>query len=309
MKRIALIAASLVIALCAGCDRPPPASLLETTTFAIAREHGRFVRLGKIDTFAITLGTGSDVILLHGVPSSAYTWRSVIEPLAEEFRVHALDLPGFGFSDKPPGGLYTPTWWAKIVADYMDAEGIEKAVVVGNSTGGEIATEMAVLFPDKTDRLILLAPSGLPADQPEELPIALRIARWPLFGPVVAALPIRPVFASGLRDAFYDPSKISDSEIDESYSTLRTKNGMVAFFKRIGEPVSSARAGMLRLVRAPTLIIVGDTDRILSPSVSRRVHEAIPGSELVEWEHTGHLPQEEQPHRLVESIRRFSAAP
>jgi pimeloyl-ACP methyl ester carboxylesterase len=306
MNRVPFIATLFAIALCAGCDRPPPASLLETTTFEIAREHGRFVRLGKIDTFAITLGEGPDVILLHGVPSSAYTWRFVIEPLAEDFRVHALDLPGFGFSDKPPGALYTPTWWAKIVADYMDAEGIEEAVLVGNSTGGEIATEMAVLFPDKTNRLVLLAPSGLPADRPEGIPIALRIARWPVFGPLLSSLPIRPMFASGLRDAFYDPSKISEIEIDESYSTLRTKNGMAAFFKRMSEPASSARADMLRLIRAPTLIIVGDTDRILSPSVSRRLHEVIPGSELVEWERTGHLPQEEHPDRLVESISSFA---
>lgn len=308
MIRTSAEIALLAIALFAsGCDRPPPASLLKTTTFETAREHGRFVRLGKLDTFAIALGSGPDIILLHGVPSSAYTWRFVIEPLAADFRVHALDLPGFGFSDKPPGGLYTPTWWAKVVSDYMDAEGVEKAVIVGNSTGGEIATEMAVLFPDKTDRLVLLAPSGLPADNPEEVPIGIRIARWPVVGPLLSSLPIRPIFASGLRDAFYDPSKLSEIDIDESYSTLRTKNGMVAFFKRMGEPASSARADMLRLVRAPTLIIVGDTDRLLSPSVSRRLHEVIPGSELVEWERTGHLPQEEHPERLVEAISKFAS--
>ena len=290
-----------------GCHRPEPADLLDTTTFELARDHGRYVRVDRMNLFAITLGEGPDLILLHGNPASTYSWRFVIEPLAEDFRVHAFDLPGFGFSDKPANAVYTAAWFAKIIDGYMRAEGIEKAIVVGNSMGGEIATEFAALYASKVSALVLLAPSGLPQDDPEQLPFAIRAARWPVLGPIIAALPIRPMIASGLRDGFYDPSKVSEADVDAMYLPLRTENGMVAFFERLGQPVSARRVELLGFIRAPTLIIVGDSDRLLSPEISRRHHEVMRDSELLEWEHTGHLPHEEHPDRVVEEIRRFVA--
>jgi pimeloyl-ACP methyl ester carboxylesterase len=303
--------ATLIIAvalLIGGCHGSEPADLLETTTFELARDHGRYVRVDRLNLFAITLGEGPDLILLHGNPASTYSWRFVIEPLAEDFRVHAFDLPGFGFSDKPANAVYTAAWFAKIIDGYMRAEGIDKAIVVGNSMGGEVATEFAALYASKVRALVLLAPSGLQGEAaPEQLPFALRAARWPVIGPIIAALPIRPMIASGLRDGFYDPSIVSEADVDAMYLPLRTENRMVAFFARLGQPVSVRRADLLGLVRAPTLIIVGDSDRILSPEISRWHHEVIRNSELLEWEYTGHLPQEEHPDRVVEEIRRFAA--
>jgi pimeloyl-ACP methyl ester carboxylesterase len=302
--------ATLVIAVAlfvGGCHGPEPADLLETTTFELARDHGRYVRVDRMNLFAITRGEGPDLILLHGNPASTYSWRFVIEPLAEDFRVHAFDLPGFGFSDKPANAVYTAAWFAKIIDGYMRAEGIEQAVVVGNSMGGEVATEFAALYASKVRALVLLAPAGLPADDPEQLPFAIRAAQWPVLGPIIAALPIRPMIASGLRAGFYDPSIVSEADVDALYLPLRTENGMVAFFTRLGQRVSDRRADLLGLVRAPTLIIVGDSDRLLSPEISRRHHEVIRDSELLEWELTGHLPQEEHPDRVVEEIRRFVA--
>src|SRR4030095_5158925 len=93
MRRLALALLPLVLIACA---RPTPKQLAAHTTYSLAREQGRYVKVGRLDIFAITRGQGRDVVLLHGNPASTYTWRKVIEPLAEHYRVHAIDLPGYG---------------------------------------------------------------------------------------------------------------------------------------------------------------------------------------------------------------------
>ena len=82
----------LATALLASCARVPPAELAATTPFALARTQGRFVEVDGLRVFAITLGRGPDVVLLHGNPASTYSWRKVMEPLAGRHRVHAIDL-------------------------------------------------------------------------------------------------------------------------------------------------------------------------------------------------------------------------
>ena len=97
-----IVCVSLTVSLCvAGCTGPDHRELAARTSFELARSHGRYVEVNGLDTFAIVAGEGPDVILLHGDLSSTYTWRHLIEPLARTRRVHAIDLPGHGFSEKP----------------------------------------------------------------------------------------------------------------------------------------------------------------------------------------------------------------
>src|SRR2546425_307335 len=94
------------LALLVGCARRQPAELARTTPWATARDHGRYVTVNGLGIFAITLGGGRDVLLLHGNPASTYSWRKVMGPLAARYRIHVIDLPGFGFSDKPDDASY-----------------------------------------------------------------------------------------------------------------------------------------------------------------------------------------------------------
>ena len=105
MRPLRLLLAAVLLA---SCARLPPAELAATTPFGLARTQGRFVAVGGLRVFAITLGQGPDVVLLHGNPASTYSWRRVLEPLAARHRVHAIDLPGYGFSDKPADAPYDP---------------------------------------------------------------------------------------------------------------------------------------------------------------------------------------------------------
>ena len=292
----------IVLLLVAGCSTPDHRDLAATTSYALARAHGRYVDVNGIDTFAIVDGEGPDIVLLHGNPSSTYTWRHLIEPLARRYRVHAIDLPGYGFSEKPADAPYNTTWMAGHVAAYMQAAGVESAVVVGNSMGGEVASELASLYPRSTGGLVLIAPAGLPADAPEKPPLAFRLARWPLVGSLVQNLPLRPMITATLRDAYFDPTAITEADVDAYYAPVRSHNGLTAFFARMQRDMSIDRSDLVRNIRAPTLIIVGEIDRLTPLSVARRYGRLIAGSREVVIGRAGHLPQEEQPDAVLKAM-------
>ncbi len=301
MIRRGLLFALLFAAACAG---PQPAELARTTPYTLARNDGRFVAVNGLQMFAITKGSGRDIVLIHGNPASTYSWRKVIEPLAAHYRVHAIDLPGYGFSDKPDGASYAPDWMAAHVVGYLDSAGIAQAVLVGNSMGGHVATEAAILHPERVAGLVLIGAAGLPRPDPPQ-PLAFRLAQWPILGPILRALPGRGRVREGLERAVYDPSQITEADVDAYYAPLRTAGGDNAFIARLGHRVPDDRPAQVRTIRAPTLVLTGDTDRLVPPSIARRYHELIAGSELVVLEQTGHLPQEERPERVVAEITRW----
>jgi pimeloyl-ACP methyl ester carboxylesterase len=304
MRRLSSIAvmSALLVSACAGPDHR---ELAASTSFALARSHGRYVEVNGLDTFAIVVGEGPDIVLLHGNPASTYSWRHLIEPLARRHRVHAIDLPGYGFSEKPGDAPYTPTWMAGHVAAYLEAVGVESAIVVGNSMGGEIASEFAALYPRSIRGLVLIAPAGLTTDAPDERPLAMRIASVPLLGSLVTKLPLRSMIAGALRDAYYDPTLVTDADIDAYYAPTRSRHGLTAFLARMRRDTTLDRAGVVRQIRAPTLVVLGEVDRLVPLSVGRRYGELIAGSQVVVIEKAGHVPQEERPEAVLGAMENW----
>jgi pimeloyl-ACP methyl ester carboxylesterase len=297
----------LGLLLLAACRSQRPADLAASTPFALARAEGRFVDVHGLSVFTIVTGGGRDVVLLHGNGASAYSWRKVIPALAQHYRVHALDMPGYGFSDKPAVAYDTP-WMAEQVVGYLDAMHVARAVLVGNSTGGHIATEVAIRHPERVGALVLLDASGLPEASTASRPLVWRLIHWPVVGPLLLQLPARHFTADGLRHAVADPAVVTEEDIDCYYAPLRTAGGMRAFTARTGERVGPERAAQVATITAPTLVVTGDGDRLVPPVTARRYHELIPNSELVVLEHTGHLPQEEHPERTVAEVTRWADA-
>ena len=305
MRPLRLLLAAVLLA---SCARLPPAELAATTPFGLARTRGRFVTVEGLRVFAITLGQGPDVVLLHGNPASTYSWRKVLEPLAARHRVHAIDLPGYGFSDKPADAPYDPAWFAHVVVGYLDAAGVRRAVLVGNSMGGQVATETAILYPERTAGLVLLGAAGLPEAERDGRPLSLRMLTWPVLGPLLRQLPGRGRVRARLRRAVYDPATVSEADVDAYYAPLRTAGGTNALVARLRQPTPADRAARVRTIRAPTLVITGDTDRLVPLETARAYHALIAGSELLVLARTGHLPQEEQPERVVAEITRWVQA-
>jgi pimeloyl-ACP methyl ester carboxylesterase len=140
------------------------------------------IDVGGLPVHHLTAGEGPPLVLLHALGESALDWRWVLPALARTHRVYALDLPGFGYSGKP-SAEYSPAFFARFVSVYLDALGLERAAVVGNSLGGLAALRLALSEPARVGALGLVSSAGLG----QEVTYALRLPTLPGYGEAAVA--------------------------------------------------------------------------------------------------------------------------
>ncbi len=258
-------------------------------------------------------GAGPVLLLIHGMASSLGTWRSVIDPLARNATVIAVDLPGHGASS-PAGGDYSLGSLAAGLRDVLTALGHDRATLVGHSLGGGIAMQFSYQFPEMTERLVLVSSGGLGL----EVNLALRAASLPgasLFLSVTAEATRR---ASGIAGrvlrATHSPPKPGLDELVRSYASLADADRRAAFLATVRSVVGlngqTVRAGD-RLYLAedlPVLLIWGSKDPIIPVEHARSAHQLLPHSTLAVFDGVGHFPQVEAPQRFVTTLEDFRAA-
>ena len=248
-------------------------------------------------------GAGPPVVLLHGFASSAYTWKDVMPALARTHAVVAFDFPGFGDSSipRPADAAAFPG----LVVAVMDALGIPRASLVGNSLGGAVAVAVAAAHPDRVERLVLVDSAGFnfaAADRP----LLLRAAGSRPVAGLLEGLPLkRRVVALGLRQVFHDDRRVTDERIDEYTRPMLRPGALVAAAELLRGRLPGAFAEQVRRVRAPTLVVWGGEDRWIPVAHAWRFAEAIPGAEVTVIDGCGHVPQEERPEETAAAIAGF----
>lgn len=245
------------------------------------------------------------ILLIHGMAGSSATWRSVMPALAERFTVIAPDLVGHGDSEKPRAD-YSLGAFASGVRDLLLALGHERATVVGQSLGGGVAMQFAYQFPERCDRLVLVASGGLG----DEVNLLLRLLTLPGSELVLPLACNNRFHDAGVTVAGWLAKvglKTSPHlrEIWESYGSLADAETRTAFVHTLrsvvdvaGQRVSAADRLYLAS-EVPTLIIWGDHDHIIPVDQGRATHEAIPGSRLEIFEGAGHFAHCERPDRFA----------
>jgi pimeloyl-ACP methyl ester carboxylesterase len=221
--------------------------------------------------------------------------------LAEHFTVLAPDLLGHGESAKPRGD-YSLGAYASGIRDLMVALDVERATFVGHSLGGGVAMQLAYQFPERCERLALVASGGLG----QEVTPILKAVTLP-GAEFVLPLLLAPWFrqraenvGSVFRKVGWRPGTTL-SEIWRSYTTLTTREGQQAFVHTVRSVIDMAGQRVsahdrLYLARAvPTLIVWGDSDRVIPVDHASIAHEAMPGSRLEILEGAGHFLPFEQP--------------
>ena len=264
-----------------------------------------------------TLGEGPPLLLIHGITSSSACWADVLEPLAERHTVIAPDLLGHGESEKAAGDFSLGAS-ANMLRDLLLALGHERATVVGHSLGGGVAMQFAYQFPERCERLVLVASGGL-GEEVNPLLRALTMPGAELVLPVACASWFRDAGDAVLgffRRIGLRPGAHLD-EIWRSYGSLADTATRTAFLQTLravvdqsGQRVSAA--DKLYLAAAvPTLIMWGDHDNIIPVRQAHASHAAIPGSRLEIFEGAGHFPHCEQPDEFARVLVDFmqSTAP
>ena len=257
-------------------------------------------------------GSGPVLLLIHGMAGALGTWRSVIDPLARNATVLAVDLPGHGASS-PGGGDYSLGSMAACLRDVLTALGHDRATLVGHSLGGGIAMQFSYQFPEMTERLVLVSSGGLGL----EVNPVLRAASLPganLFLSVTAEATRR---ASGLAGrvlrAAHSPSRPGLDELVRSYASLADADRRAAFLATVRSVVGlsgqTVRAGdRLYLAKdLPVLLIWGADDPIIPVEHATAAHDLLPRSTLAVFDGVRHFPHVEAPERFVEALQDFCA--
>src|ERR1700742_4591463 len=267
--------------------------------------HGHSIRY-------VQKGSGPVLLLIHGMAGSLDTWRSVIDPLASDATVLAVDLPGHG-SSGPGGGDFSLGSLAAGLRDVLVALGHDRATLVGHSLGGGIAMQFSYLFPEMTERLVLVSSGGLGL----EVSPALRAASLPgadLFLSLTAGATQRSSgFVRRMLRAGHVPANPGLGELVRSYSSLADGERRSAFLSTVrgvvglGGPTGGAGGGLHLASELPVLLVWGDDDPIIPVRHARDAHELLPHSTLAVFEGVHHFPQVEAPLRFVAALQDFCA--
>ncbi|MDI6858546.1 MAG: alpha/beta fold hydrolase [Dehalococcoidia bacterium] len=263
---------------------------------------GRMAPVGGVDMHYVEAGSGPVLLLLHGLGASTFSFRRLLPLLAPHMRAVAIDLKGFGFSERPPDGDYSLSAHARAVRDFMDVMGIEKASVLGHSLGGAVAMHVATAFPERVERLILV--SSASQSEVGRGVFGARFLR--LFLPLVAMLTLqnRRFRSLSLRSALYDPASLTDEVMEGYIRPTRIRGHLHALGELMVDRAKDPRIDP-SAIRQPTLIIWGSGDRWLPPSNGRRLERQIPDARMVVVDRAGHLVPEEQPEATAEAIIDF----
>jgi pimeloyl-ACP methyl ester carboxylesterase len=261
------------------------------------------VRAGKARISTLTAGDGIEtVILIHGLGSDKTSFFETVSALTPEYTVHAIDLPGFGSSSKPLRAPYDAAWFARSVCRFLDAMGIDRAHLVGNSLGGRVAIEVGLQNPDRVQSLSLLCPSMAWRKRRHFVPFVK------LLRPELAAIP--HTFGDALvRQQFWSmfsrPERIhpaaADVAVEEFLKNYRSVNARVAFHSSLRNIYLEEPKGpkgfwtRLRELDPPALFVWGDEDPLVPLAFSRYVRDGLPTARQVVLDQCGHVPQVEHP--------------
>lgn len=260
-----------------------------------------------MDLHVLEAGQGDPLLLVHGLGGAGASWSANTPTLSQRFHVLAPDLPGFGRSSKPER-RYTPAFFVDTLVALLDQHGLESTHAVGVSMGGQVALELALRHPERVDRVIAVAPAGIPPASFEGSP-ALDDYQGIL--DARSEEEVRQVRQAIQAHAPGPASQVPENRSpEEILAYVRSPGAKDAFTSALDESASARRLGPLLHQLDPTpLFVWGDRDPIIPLEVCRPVLEELAGLELAVFPGCGHSPQVEESERFNEvALRLLSSA-
>jgi pimeloyl-ACP methyl ester carboxylesterase len=246
------------------------------------------------DWYVEIAGQGPDLLLLHGLGASSFSWRHNRMPLARHFRVITPDLPGHGKSPAPPDGDYRVETLLQGLRDFLDWQKLKSIVLGGNSLGGGLSLLAARKCPERVRALVLLAPAAALT----RVPYAFYPLRLPVLGYASAAL-LGPWFLPWfMRLVYCHPDRIIPEAVAgyaPPYRDLSHRLALRQVCRQLEVRPLNEIADLLQHLSQPTSLIWGAKDRILSPVQGHWIKSHLPQAEFHLLAEVGHAPQEEAP--------------
>ena len=279
--------------------------------FIQAGEHRVCYAEGGDDVPSSMLESKPRVLLLHGWISSHRVYRECWADLGEMAHYCAVDLVGFGDSDKPSpkNAPYEPRWYSKQLKAFVDAIGWDKFILIAHSMGGLVATEFAIAYPQFVDRLILIDSVGI-AQPP---PLLGRLLQLPIVGSLLFQL------LAGTRkslrdflvhDVWYSKPVVEEAVLSDMHRVINSLGGKEAAYAAMMQMTSpkAVRAFTHRFsaLKTKTHLIWGDHDKLFPiEPCGRAIQKLIPNATLDIIKDSGHEPQVEVPEQFLQILRKI----
>jgi len=263
----------------------------------------------KIRTFAgdiayLRQGQGPPLLLLHGIPSSSYLWRDVIDPLSASFDVLAPDLLGYGDSDKRLDADLSIAAQARYVVAFMETIGVHQAAVIGHDIGGGVAQLMAADEPQRVARLILIDSA---VDNNWPVPVIARL-KEPAWDHIMVNIDMRKGLREGLEKGMVTAGRVTDEVVDEWTRPFQDLGGRRAYLRAaraLNNRDLVGRSKHIEEIETPTLILWGANDAFLEPRWAEVLQHKFRNATVEIIDPGGHFLPLDRPEAVVEAITRF----
>jgi pimeloyl-ACP methyl ester carboxylesterase len=275
------------------------------------REHQRWVTIDGRRVNVIELGSGPPVVFIHGLSGSWQNWLEQLPVFARDHHVIAFDLPGFGASEMPQEKI-TISGYGRFAAALLDELGVGSAAVVGNSMGGFIGIELAIRFPERVERLVLVSAAGLSIEYlRNERALAVLGAlgnRLAAYSGWVAsrsdALARRPVARRAIFGIVaHRPDRLPGPLVAEQVRG----SGKPGFIPALDALTHYPIRDRLGEIACLTLIVWGSEDKLVPARDADEFARLIPNSRKVVWPETGHVAMLERPGAFNALVQAFLA--
>jgi pimeloyl-ACP methyl ester carboxylesterase len=249
------------------------------------------------------------LLLLHGSNASLFTWEKWSERLSDDYRVVSVDLPAHGLTGATPNGDYTQAGMVNFVEAFADKIGLKNFALAGNSMGGGVAARFAEIHPDRVTALILVDAAGMPSAAGDKVPLGFRLLRmgWARF--FLTHLNPRPLIREGLNDAIVRKDILTNEMIDLYTDMALLEGSRAATAERFSQYGDANDQNFVKdhvsALKMPVLILWGEEDHLIPVATAGVWRDAIPGSKLLIYAGTGHIPMEEVDFQSANDVREF----
>ena len=273
-------------------------------------EHSRFVEVDAVQVHYQEAGQpdAEPIILIHGFASSTLVWSKVfLELAAAGFRVIAPDLIGYGYSGKPRHLDYSIGSQARIVVGLLDKLGIDRAIITGSSYGGAVAATIALDYPQRVKKLVLVG--AVTNNEPTRY-LLMRLFGSPIIGDILSPFLVgsRRLLRLRMKRVYDRHSWVLDERrVEARHLPLRAAGTHRAIIRTVRRWDADRIQRQAHLISQPTLLLWGENDKEVPLRDGRLLHELVENSRLLVFPDCGHLPQEEFPLGFVRVVSDFCA--
>ncbi|MCM3718739.1 alpha/beta fold hydrolase [Fictibacillus phosphorivorans] len=246
------------------------------------------------------------IVLVHGFLSSTISFRKLLPDLTKEFKVIALDLPGFGQSEKSTTFIYKLSNYGQLIIDFLDKLNVQEAILIGHSMGGQISLHAAKIAPERIKKLILLGCCSYVKRASRSL---IACSYLPLFTWGMKSWIKKKDVKQNLLAVLHDSKLVTQEMIDGYSKPLNEAAFIHCLVRLLRHREGDMSSEELKKITQPVLMIWGKEDKVIPLKTGYKLKHDLPNAELVVYEKCGHLVMEEKPKEITNEILRFIGQP